>query len=227
MSRVIGAIAGLMLLANVAAADVVVGNSVISQNTISLGVYELAVSSNGTIVVEDSTSTNAEPPIAYATEEWVAANGFVTNVVVGGTNYLTDAGSITLPEIAGPQGIQGEVGPQGPAGTNGVDGLGWTGGSYESTNGIVTFTSDDGLGFSTGDLRGAQGIQGPAGPTLTSPTLTVLSWVGRCQLVLSGNFAGTANLTAETLANGVTVDDVTGTLSGSSKPGFGGGAFSQ
>jgi len=318
MSRVIGAIAGLMLLANVAAADVVVGNSVISQNTISLGVYELAVSSNGTIVVEDSTSTNAEPPIAYATEEWVAANGFVANVVVGGTNYLTDAGSITLPEIAGPQGIQGiqgiqgpagtngvdgaqgiqgiqghagtngvdgaqgiqgeqgpagtngvdgaqgiqgiqgpagtngvdgaqgiqgeqgpagtngvdgaqgpqgiqgeqgvqgpagtngvdgaqgiqgEVGPmgpagtngldgaqgpagtngidgvqgpqgiqgiqgiQGPAGTNGIDGLGWTGGSYEATNGVVTFTSEDGLGFSTGDLRGAQGIQGPAGPT--------------------------------------------------------------
>ena len=52
----------------------------------------------------------------------------------------------------GPQGIQGIQGIQGPAG---ADGLGFTGGSYNASTGIVTFTSDDGLGFSTGDLRGA------------------------------------------------------------------------
>ena len=40
----------------------------------------------------------------------------------------------------------------------GEDGKGWTGGSYDSGTGIVTFTSDDGLGFSTTDLRGADGL---------------------------------------------------------------------
>ena len=31
--------------------------------------------------------------------------------------------------------------------------LGFTGGSYNSSTGIVSFASNDGLGFSTGDLR--------------------------------------------------------------------------
>lgn len=53
----------------------------------------------------------------------------------------------------------------GGTGTDGADGLGWTGGSYESTTGIVTFTSDDGLEFSTGDLRGADGADGQDGVT--------------------------------------------------------------
>jgi hypothetical protein len=39
-------------------------------------------------------------------------------------------------------------------GMNGQNGLGWTGASYNSGTGIVTFTSNDGLGFTTGDLRG-------------------------------------------------------------------------
>lgn len=42
-------------------------------------------------------------------------------------------------------------------GADGADGLGFTGGSYNAGTGVVTFTSDDGLGFSTGDLRGADG----------------------------------------------------------------------
>lgn len=62
----------------------------------------------------------------------------------------------------GPTGSTGEQGPQGPAGQAGTDGtdgapgpqgLGWTGGSYNSSTGEVTFTSNDGLGFDTGDLR--------------------------------------------------------------------------
>ncbi len=86
----------------------------------------------------------------------------------------------------GPQGIQGETGPTGPAG---ADGLGWTGGSYDETTGVVTFTSDDGLGFVTGDLRGADGtgagtvtsidvaggtgIDSTGGPITASGTITV------------------------------------------------------
>lgn len=41
------------------------------------------------------------------------------------------------------------------------NGAGWTSGSYNASNGIVTFTSDDGLGFQTGDLRGADGLGAP------------------------------------------------------------------
>lgn len=44
-----------------------------------------------------------------------------------------------------------------------ADGEGWTGGSYDSGSGIVTFTSDDALGFATGDLRGADGTNGTNG----------------------------------------------------------------
>lgn len=38
---------------------------------------------------------------------------------------------------------------------DGADGKGWSGGSYNDATGVVTFDSTDGLGFSTGDLRGA------------------------------------------------------------------------
>ncbi len=51
----------------------------------------------------------------------------------------------------------------GVLGGSGVDGKGWTGGSYASGTGIVTFTSDDGLGFVTDDLRGTNGTDGDDG----------------------------------------------------------------
>ena len=63
----------------------------------------------------------------------------------------------------GVDGTNGTNGIDGTNGTDGTDGLGFTGGSYDNSNGIVTFTSDDGLGFVTGDLRGEQGIQGVKG----------------------------------------------------------------
>lgn len=50
-----------------------------------------------------------------------------------------------------------DVGPMGQKGK------GWTGGSYNSANGITTFTSDDGLGFSTTDIRGGKGEKGDKG----------------------------------------------------------------
>jgi len=45
----------------------------------------------------------------------------------------------------------------------GPKGDGFTGGSYESSTGVVTFTSNDGIGFSTGDLRGDLSEPGPIG----------------------------------------------------------------
>ena len=39
-----------------------------------------------------------------------------------------------------------------------TNGMGWSGGSYDAGSGVVTFTSDHGLGFTTGDLRGADAV---------------------------------------------------------------------
>ena len=53
------------------------------------------------------------------------------------------------------RGTDGTDGTDGNPGTPGTDGKGWTSGNYNSSNGVVTFNSSDGLGFSTGDLRGS------------------------------------------------------------------------
>jgi len=75
----------------------------------------------------------------------------------------------------GIQGIQGDQGDVGGQGDPGNDGLGWTGGSYDPPSGIVTFTSDDGLEFATGDLRGEDGDDGPQGPAGGGVTETTYS----------------------------------------------------
>lgn len=62
------------------------------------------------------------------------------NVTVDGTTL-----NITASQVGSP-------------GLTGATGDGFTGGSYNASTGVVTFTSDDGLGFSTGDLRGADGL---------------------------------------------------------------------
>ena len=82
-------------------------------------------------------------------------------------NTNINAGSVVGPQGAqgpqgvtgqtgatGPQGSQGLTGSTGPAGPQGATGDGFTGGTYNSSTGIVTFTSNDGIGFTTGDLRG-------------------------------------------------------------------------
>jgi len=73
---------------------------------------------------------------------------------------------------AGPAGADGATGPQGPAGPTGpvgptgetgpagADGLGWTGVTYDSSTGRITFTSDDGLDYVTDDLRPSGGGSG-------------------------------------------------------------------
>lgn len=81
---------------------------------------------------------------------------------VDGDYYLNTSSGDVFSRSAGSWLLIGNIaGPVGPAG---VDGLGWTGAAYDVATGVVTFTSTDGLGFSTGDLRGADGAQGPAGP---------------------------------------------------------------
>jgi len=63
----------------------------------------------------------------------------------------------------GAPGAPGAPGADGQDGAPGADGLGWTSGSYDPVTGIVTFTSDDGLGFVTTDLRGEDGTDGQDG----------------------------------------------------------------
>ena len=85
-------------------------------------------------------------------------------------NTLVDSGSystIGVTHIGSTGTFSGDVrlvfANKGNTGATGADGLGWTGGSYNPATGIVTFTSDDGLGFSTSDLRGATGAAGADG----------------------------------------------------------------
>ena len=108
---------------------------------------------------------------------------FVTNT---NTLYVLQGGITNSDwvEFEGAQGATGAVGatgatgadstvpgPTGPTGPTGATGAGFTGGSYDSNSGVVTFTSNDGLGFTTDDLRGAtgadgtNGVTGPTGPT--------------------------------------------------------------
>ena len=71
-----------------------------------------------------------------------------------------DGEAIQIAGHDGTDGIDGIDGTDGTDGTNGIDGKGWTKGSYNHEEGSSTFESDDGLGFTTGDLRGEHGADG-------------------------------------------------------------------
>ena len=71
-----------------------------------------------------------------------------------------DCEAIQIAGHDGTDGIDGIDGTDGTDGTNGIDGKGWTKGSYNHEEGSSTFESDDGLGFTTGDLRGEHGADG-------------------------------------------------------------------
>lgn len=80
--------------------------------------------------------------------------GQISGVQQGTTNWTIDQdGSADFDSLT----VQGSPIT---SGADGADGLGFTGGSYSAATGVVTFTSDDGLGFSTSDLRGADGADG-------------------------------------------------------------------
>ena len=74
-----------------------------------------------------------------------------------GDGWVYDADTSDWTNIGPIRGPEGPAGQDGANGADGADGKGWTGGSYSSGTGKVTFTSDDGLGFETGDLRGDPG----------------------------------------------------------------------
>ena len=95
------------------------------------------------------TSTEAPSPVVG--DLWIDSDG--DGYLYNQANQWQNVGAIR--------------GPQGPIGD------GFTGGSYNSSTGVVTFTSADGLGFSTGDLRGQAGVGSPGtAATIQAGTVT-------------------------------------------------------
>ncbi len=111
-------------------------------------------------------------------------NGTFTFLYTNGSNFTTS--NLTGPKgdqgetgPQGAQGIQGPVGPTGPQGATGLQGIqgikGDTGNGIESIidngNGTFTFNYTDGGKFTTSDLTGPQGPEGPLIPGIKGQTL--------------------------------------------------------
>lgn len=93
--------------------------------------------------------------------EWTAADPVLASCELGVEN---DTGLAKMGDGVTSWSSLGYIDNWGSGGgSGGQDGLGWTGGAYDAQTGIVTFTSDDGLGFTTGDLRGSAGSDGADG----------------------------------------------------------------
>jgi len=82
-------------------------------------------------------------------------------IQTGGGGQTVVTGAFVTSGVKGATGVPGPPGP--PNGATGATGLGFDGGGYNPATGVVDFTSQDGLGFSTNDLRGATGATGPQG----------------------------------------------------------------
>lgn len=131
--------------------------------------------------VIDPRFTFARSSVATVTDRFGVLQTVAANAPRFDHGDLPEGPPILRPDTVG--GVPVLVGPKGDNGTDGADGLGWTGGSYDPATGVVTFTSDDGLGFATGDLRGADGtgtgtvtsvdITGGAGIDATGGPVTV------------------------------------------------------
>lgn len=128
---------------------------------------------------------------------------------------------------AGPQGDPGQKGDTGDTGATGATGAGFTGASYDPATGTVTFTSDDGLGFSTGDLRGIDGQDGLDGPEgATGDGFTGGSYNSGTGVVTFTSNDGLGFSTGDLRgADGVDGIDGTPGATGATGAGFTGGAY--
>ena len=129
-------------------------------------------------------STDDVPPLSL--EEWLDANGGAAGADGKSAYELAVENGFVGTEAEWLDSLNGETGEDGEDGKSayelaveggfvgteaewidslkgetGVDGKGWTDGQYNPDTGIVTFESDDGLEFTTGDLRGEDGQPGP------------------------------------------------------------------
>jgi hypothetical protein len=129
------------------------------------------------------------------------ATGSAATISVGTVSTGSEGSSATVSnsgtssaavfDFSIPVGATGATGSQGPQGQAGSDGTGFTGGSYNASTGVVTFTSNDGLGFSTGDLRGADGADA-SGDLISTNNLSDLANAATARTNLDVDQAGTA-----------------------------------
>lgn len=170
---------------------------------------ETAQTSAETAQTAAETAQAAAEAVEVVTD---AAIGTVTTLAEGATATATATASLGTATFdfgipVGATGATGATGPQGIQGIQGIQGdqgLGFTGGSYNASTGVVTFTSDDGLGFSTGDLRGI-------GDMLSSNNLSDVSNVATARTNLGlGTAATTASTDYATAAQGTSADTAYG-----------------
>jgi hypothetical protein len=127
--------------------------------------YEVTVTGSNTISVDVSqVGQQGVKGVNYIAGGWVVSTAYADSDVLfnNGTSYICilahTSASTDEPGVGVNTATYWEVfSASGADGADGVDGAGFTGGSYNAGTGVVTFTSDDGLGFVTGDLRGADG----------------------------------------------------------------------
>jgi len=80
-------------------------------------------------------------------------SGSYTTIVVSYLGHYIGSGSLSSR-------VRVTFANKGNTGATGATGAGFTGGDYDPNTGIFTFSSNDGLGFATDDLRGVNGITG-------------------------------------------------------------------
>jgi len=157
-------------------------------------------------------------PRGYATDDLVSHNGSTYACILGHTSTTDDEPGVgvntatywTIFTEKGDKGDQGDQGIQGVQGVQGETGPGFTGGTYNPGTGAVTFTSEDGIGFTTDDIRGDQGDKG------WSPVFVIASdgarrvfqvddWVGgEGTKPAVGDYVGPTGLVAD-IANAVDI----------------------
>ena len=131
--------------------------------------------------------------------------GTVTTGAAGSSASVTNSGTSSAAtfDFSIPRGDTGNTGPAGPTGA------GFTGGSYNSSTGVVTFTSNDNLGFSTGDLRGADGTGSGTvtsvgtGGGLTGGPVTSSGTISHADTSTQANVEAATNI----YVDGLTFDD--------------------
>jgi hypothetical protein len=156
----------------------------------------LEVTGNVTGVPHVDYRGNYSGSTAYVADDVVFFNGssYIAKQSSSGNapTNTTYWGLLAQKGTDGTGGTNGTNGTDGTNGTNGTNGDGFTGGNYNSSTGVVTFTSNDGLGFSTGDLRGASGSGSSFDGGSVSNAITVNASVP--QLTLNDTDEGSSEL---------------------------------
>jgi hypothetical protein len=197
--------------------------------------YEVTVTGNNTVSVDISGVSTISVDVSqvgqqgvkgvnYITGGWVVSTAYaISDVLVNnGTSYICilahTSASTDEPGVGVNTATYWEV--FSASGAAGADGTGFTGGSYSAGTGVVTFTSDDGLGFVTGDLRGADGtgtvnsvdITGGTGITSTGGPITSTGAVNVALDAATQTSLGLADSALQSGAIGVSIQGYSAVL---------------